>query len=268
MNVVRYIRLEERAAFPLPHILYHGSPRKFDEFSLDFFGRVDEGYFGEGIYLSPSLEGANGFGPIIYEVTLSNPRSFYLWDDSSSGNTYPARVELSKLPEYVDIAPNLVVPPGYELEEQEDDGNEWRLPRKGWAVRPKPEMYDDQNVQYGDIQPTRDEAIVSFNDLIKYGYNRGPGTVGWTSGLLKYVGLKDFNKALANNGYNCLVLYDAEGIGEVMVVDPSIITIVKSYRHRNKYDIYESKAIVAMIKRTLREDNSISCQNLVTKYPQ
>lgn len=58
-------------------IAYHGSPNKFNSFSLSTFGRHDAGMYGEGIYLTDRKEVALGFseGGYLYkcQVTLNNP---------------------------------------------------------------------------------------------------------------------------------------------------------------------------------------------------
>ncbi len=231
-------RLLGREELPaLPSVLYHGSPRKFDKFDLNYFGRVDDGYYGVGVYLATTEENANDYGPWIYRVKLTNPKPFYLWDSGVMGDTHRARVALSKLPEYAHLAPDTKLPEGYRVVRAEDEGNGWRPPASGWRVEPASDIED---ARWGDIKDTPEMAIIAFNDEGTHGYHSGPAHAGWTTSLLKREGRNKFADVLAKNGYNCLAVYDSSGVSEVMVFDPAMITVLDVKFQRNKYDIYES----------------------------
>ena len=116
----------------LPKVLYHGSKRKFDRPNIEFFGETDEGYYGKGIYFSPTEENANDYGWWIYKAHLINPIPFFLSSESVMGDILQARKDLSKLPEYSRLSPNTKIPKGYVLVYAEDEGNGFRQPIKGW----------------------------------------------------------------------------------------------------------------------------------------
>jgi hypothetical protein len=221
---------------PFPDKLYHGSKRSFESFDLGFFGATDDGYYGIGVYLSPSVENANDFGWHLYECKIINPKPFYLWSSSTMGDDLQAREDLSRLPEFSRVKPDRNIPTGYHIRKRVDDGNGYRNAGKVYGVMPKKELYDQPDVMYGDEHSNPHRAVVAFND------ERNDTRVGggWTMGLLKELGRKNFSKVLLNNGYNCLVLYDAHGVGEVMVPDPSCIRITRSWVQKNKYDVYEA----------------------------
>jgi len=229
---------ENLSSHVLPKVLYHGSKRRFDKLNIDFFGETDDGYYGRGIYFSTIEENANDYGWWIYKAHLINPITFFLSSEAGMGDILQARKDLSKLPEYKSITPNTKIPKGYGLVYAEDEGNGWRQPIKGWRVEPKDVMGEDSH--WGEIMEDKEQAIIQFNDQIKYGHNSGPSHTGWTSGLLKYLGRKKFSDVLAKNGYNCLCTYDRDGINEVMVIDHDIIVIDQVYNKKNKYDVYES----------------------------
>lgn len=220
---------------PFPKRLFHGSKWKFDSFDLNFFGNTDNGYYGIGVYLSPSIESANDYGWHLYECEVINPKPFYLWSSATMGDDIQARVDLSILPEYAHIAPSRKVPTGYHIRKRFDPGNGYTKAGKVYAVMPKQELYDHPDVRYGSDHDHPYQAVVSFNDDLKDLKIGG----GWTSGLLKQLGRGNFSDILKKNGYNCLVTYDTSGVGEVMVIDAKDIRILRHWEQRNKYDFYE-----------------------------
>jgi len=258
---------ENASGLAVPAVLYHGSKRKFSKFDLGYFGQTDDGYYGVGVYLAPSVSHANDYGWWIYKVHLENPKPFFLSDESAMGDCAQARKDLAKLPEYTDVAPNTTVPDGYEVVPDEDQGNGWREPVKGWRVQPIDNETNrvphptspsgtwwKDDLRWGSIHTTAERAVIHFNDEDKFGYNSGPGTAGWTSQLLKKVGRKAFAKVLAQNGYNCLCLYDKESgeprVSEVMVVDPDIIVVDEVFKQHNEYGVYEDRNSISVVRTT------------------
>lgn len=63
--------------------LYHGTDENFDEFSLDKFGKHDQGDFGKGIYFSEDKQTATKYGKNIKEVkvNIQNPYIINNHDD-------------------------------------------------------------------------------------------------------------------------------------------------------------------------------------------
>lgn len=51
--------------------LYHGTDEDFEEFSLDKFGKHDQGDFGKGIYFSENKQTASKYGKNIKEVNVN-----------------------------------------------------------------------------------------------------------------------------------------------------------------------------------------------------
>lgn len=228
----------------IPKVLYHGSPRRFSKFSLEYRGRVDDGYHGEGIYLTPDVDEANDYGPILYTVHLVRAKPFWLFDDGTHLSVPVARKQLSKLARYGKHAPDSRIPGGYELvlgsnftRYNQRSGRNEPLTGK-FAVHPTPAKYGDPNVIYGEWEDSPEAAAISFNDERKYGYGSGPSSRPDTISLLKQFGRRDFAKVLAEGGYNCLFVHDDASVTEVMVIDPSIIHIDSVQEKRNEYDLY------------------------------
>lgn len=51
--------------------LYHGTNENFENFSLDKFGKHDQGDFGKGLYFSLDKQTASKYGDIIKEVNVN-----------------------------------------------------------------------------------------------------------------------------------------------------------------------------------------------------
>ena len=72
---------------------YHGTDYKFNEFSLNTFGRTDQGFAGKGLYFTTNKGYAKEYGSNIREVylDLQNP---YIINDSPSINPDYVKREL------------------------------------------------------------------------------------------------------------------------------------------------------------------------------
>jgi hypothetical protein len=62
-----------------PMVVYHGTPREFDHFSMSYFGRNDDGFYGRGFYFTPNKESAVRF----LEYLVSDQAQVYFADGNN-----------------------------------------------------------------------------------------------------------------------------------------------------------------------------------------
>ncbi len=62
---------------------FHGSRKKFNQFSLKYFGQSDAGQWGEGVYFSNKKEVALSWGNIIYKCKLHFDKPFIVRNDDT-----------------------------------------------------------------------------------------------------------------------------------------------------------------------------------------
>lgn len=220
--------------------VWHGSPHQFTRFNVDLAGQTDDGYYGVGIYFSPLKESAEDYGPHITEALLRAKKPFYYYDSGVCGDIIKSREALAKLP-FVDahIKPNYAIPEGYQFHEHTRLPGSWGGEGLEYCVGPDPEHYDDPNAFYGQGFPTKNEAVVSFNDE-RNGVNYFD--TGWATSLLKSVGRGDFTKRLAKAGYDAMVIVDDEGTNEVLVWSPNNIKSAKLVERSESGDIIPPSA--------------------------
>ena len=98
-----------------PHLCYHYSPNKFNTFDIN--RKIDNGYFGNGIYFTGMTGWGYSFGRNKYEcyIRITNPLNFELFEESN----YDAESLLEYLKQYEDESYPIILQKDY------DDYNEY-----------------------------------------------------------------------------------------------------------------------------------------------
>lgn len=186
--------------------VYHGTNANFNEFSMDYFGKTDDGYYGRGFYFTPSPGNAKEYGKVrSFYLKMTNPFTLPHAGAMGHPSIYDARDKLADLYNQPELKTIRTIPKGYHLEKIEHDESSWGGAGTFYAVHPNPELYDDPNSIYGKDKSTPLEAIINFNDEI----NKINLDEGWLSGLLKDFDRDSLTNTLASKGYDGLIIEDA-----------------------------------------------------------
>jgi len=228
--------------------LFHGTQRWFDRFSLDFCGHTDDGYYGVGIYFSPSREAAEEYGGVVKEVRVDVKNPLVLPSSSlmDHESLFDARDILANLLDDPNVGTIRTVPEGYELRPRVQEADAWGPERQVFAVWPKQEMWDAPDVLYGRDMPSPLKAVVSFNDERRdVNYERG-----WLSGLLKHaMDRGQLTKIAAAKGYDAIVIQSADEdfqIDEVLIWNPDQITVVADHIDGNTIAYKQAEPMVQL----------------------
>lgn len=208
---------------------YHGTNSHFEEFSLDFFGCTDDGYYGKGFYFTQSPETASEYGHIVIEAQLSLHNPFTLPSSGCCG--HPCLHDVRDLLANLKGVPptlrtNRQLPSGYELQSRLRPNPYNPQEDKQWFyVNPKPHLFGTDLEIYGEEKENRLDAIVSFNDqLAGQSYD-----FGWTQCVLKEIGRDGLGDILLDNSYDSILVTDPDfGRVEVVVLKSSQIKILSS----------------------------------------
>lgn len=207
--------------------VYHGTNTYFNIFSMNYFGKTDDGYYGKGFYFTPDKSEAQDYGKNILNVYLNLHNPLFL-PDAGGGNhisLIKAREILANLYEKPEWIPKKILPEGYYVKKVPVTEYGYEIPGKyGYRVYPEKSLYGTDKERYGAVRKSPLQAIVSFNDKIN---KTDFLDVGWLLSLLKEFGRKSLIDKLYENGYDGLEIEDAESsagkIVEFIVKNPSQI---------------------------------------------